>query len=103
MTSISPTNSPTPGSGFLTINGRNFGVGGSSAAAAAATVGGVACSPVQSLSHTRLVCTVPAGEDVNVPVSLVLSHFFPAFAWRVTVAVFWWPSVRSCRRLFPLR
>jgi len=54
----------------LTLEGTNFGTG-ASPASSFVTVGSRPCSTVQgSWSHSRILCSLPAGEGVDVAVSI---------------------------------
>ena len=66
LTGITPTSSSTAGGIPLTINGNNFGT---STTGVSVLVNAANC-PVQSVSHTQIVCTVPAGNGNGRSVSV---------------------------------
>lgn len=61
ITSISPGNGPTSGSIPITINGTNFGL------TPEVSIGGRPAARISS-THTRIVCTLPAGGGLDKPV-----------------------------------
>lgn len=60
---INPTSGTAAGNISLTVNGNHFGT------TASVAINGVNC-PVQTRSHTELVCTVPSGSGSNLPVTV---------------------------------
>lgn len=68
ITSINPESGPTVGGTLLTISGTSMGLTGASA-----TVGGTDCPIVaEKTDYTRVVCTVPEGEDADQTVEVVV-------------------------------
>jgi len=66
---VEPT-SPTSGGGYLTINGKNFGPAGPGTV----LIGTRSCYPIGAgWDHTRILCTVPAGQGKDLEVSLTRS------------------------------
>jgi hypothetical protein len=65
ITSITPTTGMTAGGGTITITGNNFG---STLVDSSITIGGSNCiNPIFSVGN--ILCTVPAGQGVNVTVT----------------------------------
>ena len=67
ITSFSPTTASTAGTTIITISGSSFDTSGT------VTVGGEECEQV-SWSHTQVVCKVPEGTGVNVPIVLTAAN-----------------------------
>lgn len=67
ITGLNPATGTTAGGVDLTLTGTSFGT-----SSAAVTVGGNACAPIVSQSHTQVVCTLPAGHSTNNEVLLTV-------------------------------
>jgi len=72
ITSAIATNTLTSGGAVLTLVGANFGP---QSMPPVVTVAGEAC-PVTDYNHTRLLCTLPAGQGANVLISVTVAGLY---------------------------